>query len=152
MTNKVDRSMGLLHLVQYQIISISLMWIYHSHQFNWVKVLKVMIFFARLKSSRRAFQRNVAAIDCCPTARKLPKFFHVKNFSFFLTLPQFEACDMSQSPSINDPPGLDSLPDRLRIWWRRLVQTFQQWYRDSLLCLVYTDKWQASVLAVSALP
>ena len=51
--------------------------------------------------------------------------------------------------SINGPPGLDRLLSRSRRRWRCLVLTFLQWYKDNLLCLFYTDKSQALLLAIS---
>ena len=79
-----------------------------------------LVLFACLKSSRRVFHRNMAAIYCCPTARKLPKFFPC------CTLLQFEACDLTQSHSINVPPGFDRLLGRSRRRWRFLVLTLLQ--------------------------
>ena len=121
----------------------SVMWIYHCHQDNWVEILRIMVPFACLKSSRWAFHGNMTAIYGCPAARKLPKFLHVKNLLF---------CELTLSHSRNDPPGLDRLPDRLRRQLRLLVQKFLKWYRDNLLCLVCTDKLQPSVLALSVIP
>ena len=74
-------------------------------------------------------------------------------WEFFVWTPLLsEACELTQSHSINGSPGLDRLPDRLRRQWRYLVQTFLKWYRDDLLCLVCTDKSKASVLALLVLP
>ena len=61
-------------------------------------------------------------------------------WEFFVWTPLLsEACELTQSHSINGSPGLDRLPDRLRRQWRYLVQTFLKWYRDDLLCLVCTS-------------
>ena len=108
----------------------SVMWIYHCHQDNRVEILKIKVHFACLKSSRWAFHDNRTAI-------------------YISSLNSSSVWGMSHS--INDPPGLDRLPDRLSRQWRLRVQTFLKWYRDNFLCLDCTDKLQASVLALLVL-
>ena len=53
--------------------------IYHGHQNNSIKIFKVMVLLCRFRSTYRAFDRYMAAINCSPRIRKLPKFFGVEH-------------------------------------------------------------------------
>ena len=85
------------------------------------------------------------------SSKEIAKILPCREFFVWTPLPS-GACQLTQSHSTNGPPRLDRLPDRLRRQWRHLVQTFLKWYRDNLLCLVCTDKWQASLLTLLVLP
>ena len=61
-----------------------IIWVDQPHHDDWVKILIVIVFLTWFGTTRRALDGNVASVHSCPTARELPKLFHVNHFLFKL--------------------------------------------------------------------